>query len=203
MGFSVLAYGILIVVDRIDPALRVDWHQVAPDIPYLASIAGGALFALCAAFPANGILHLLGFSATRLRERAVDRYGNDIQRLLQEALSENKLVSITLDNRKIYIGLVSFAPTLAPNATHFSVIPFLSGYRDSSSLEVTFTTDYVEAYDAGEDPDQFRVALGLKDVKMASFFDPDVYPRFRVTPQARRSRLRIVPKRPPKNPSPA
>jgi hypothetical protein len=94
------------------------------------------------------------------------------------ALADDRLVSLTLDNRKCYIGFVASAPALSPAMTHFSLLPFMSGYRETASLELKLTTDYSRAYLAGADPDEFLISLALKDVKAAAFFDPGVYPYF-------------------------
>ena len=53
---------------------------------------------------------------------------------------------------------------------YVGLLPIMSGYRDSETLEPEFTTDYgfVRAED---NPERFTVFFPLAEIKSASFFD--------------------------------
>jgi hypothetical protein len=179
IGFSSLAYIIILQIDRSFPQLQILWHELAPRIPHLASVLGGVALSVLTAYALNGMSSLFGRSAEKARQHAIIRYGNELQRLLQQASAEERLISVTLDNRKTYIGLVSFAPTLSPTSTYFSIIPFLSGYRHPETMQLLFTEDYLKvSEDNGLRLEDFRTVLPLGSVRMIAFFDPVTYKSF-------------------------
>jgi hypothetical protein len=49
---------------------------------------------------------------------AIERHGNDLLRLLHYASLEEKTVSVSMDNGKVYMGLIAAAPNLAPHDTY-------------------------------------------------------------------------------------
>ena len=63
------------------------------------------------------------------------------------------------------------------------LLPFISGYRDKDSLE-TRQTVYYEAVlaDNSLDHSEFVVTLPLKDVKIAGFFNDEVYDEYFAAP---------------------
>src|SRR5947208_3374452 len=73
------------------------------------------------------------------------------------------------------------APNLEPHDTFVALIPFFSGYRDNSTLQLRLTTDYLGVYESeGLDPKEFRVVIPVSSIRMASLFDHSVYPKFEV-----------------------
>lgn len=62
--------------------------------------------------------------------------------------SENmEAIQITLNNRKVYVGLIFSCSELEdPDAKYIKVTPILSGYRDEQSLVINFTNNYGEIY---------------------------------------------------------
>jgi len=100
---------------------------------YIAQLS--VLAALCATVLVN-----LTFGAKeKVLEKVWQR--NDIDALCSEAASELKPISITLDNRKVYIGLIydSLEPGRDANLT---ILPLYSGYRDKDTLEMSVTRKY-------------------------------------------------------------
>jgi hypothetical protein len=75
---------------------------------------------------------------------------NDIDALCSEAASGLKPISITLDNRKVYIGLIydSLEPGRDANLT---ILPLYSGYRDKDTLEMNMTRKYTSVDDLFEE----------------------------------------------------
>jgi hypothetical protein len=73
---------------------------------------------------------------------ATKRQKNQLLVLLNEATQKRRMISVTLKNRKIYVGYVKSAPSLDPCEIYFRVYPVFSGYRDKDNLRFERTTDY-------------------------------------------------------------
>jgi hypothetical protein len=110
---------------------------------------------------------------------AIHHYGSNLLRLLHTATKYEMLVSVTLDNRKVYVGFVITAPNLQSNHQYVQLLPVLSGYRDTADLRLKFTTNYAqvypEAYKTGQlDPSDFIVIIPTISIRMASLYDPSI-----------------------------
>ena len=113
--------------------------------------------------------------------KSIMRHGNHLLRLLHSASAQEKPVSVTLDNNKVYIGLVAGAPNLEPHDAHLSVTPFFSGYRVRDTLDLRLNVDYLKVYEEHDlHPEDFRVVVPISNIRMASLFDHSVYPAFLV-----------------------
>jgi hypothetical protein len=172
------------------------WLSLAPRIEYLGtgilSIVAGATipFALNRLAEATDkfprVRRLLGkcwvFSNRRAIFMAMQRHGSELHRLLYRALDEERQVSITLDNKKVYIGYVYGAPKLEPHDAYVALIPLLSGYRDTASLGLKLTQDYLTVYESEPalKKENFVVVLPLSQIRIASFFDQTAHSRFEI-----------------------
>ena len=165
------------------PSIRSLWDQLAPhNIPFLGTAFVSLLLGIVSPWVMNLILikaHLL--TPREAQTLAVRNHGNHLLQLLHKAAENEQPVSITLDNNKVYIGLVAAAPNLAPHDTYLAITPIFSGYRVKETLELKFTMDYLKVYDdQGLNPDEFRVVIPVASVRMASLFDDAAYPNFAV-----------------------
>ncbi len=150
------------------------WSQIS-DVPYLGT------FFLClplAILVAN--LWNLFVDSGQERERAVREHGDALVVLMQESFTRERLLSITMDSRKWYVGYVVGEQTLKPSEKYFQLLLVLSGYRDKDTMEVHRSVTY-PTLDDEEDghatvrADDFIITLPIQLVRSASFFDPDVY----------------------------
>jgi hypothetical protein len=160
---------------------RSAWLSIAPpQIPLLGTATGSLILGLVAGQPLNLLLGATGFlTLGEARGQAIERHGNELLRLLHKASAEERTVSVSMDNGKVYVGLVVAAPNLAPHDTYLGITPFYSGYRSRDTLELVFTVDYLGVYEEQTlDPRDFRVVLPMISVRMASFFDQSAYPAF-------------------------
>lgn len=109
---------------------------------------------------------------------------NQLLLLLSEASLRNRMISVSLKNRKYYMGYVKSAPSLDPSETYFRVYPVASGYRDKDTLRFEKTTDYQTIADSKSTEPLF-VTLPIADVETANFFDPTIYAEYfsRVVPK--------------------
>lgn len=113
------------------------------------------------------------------KDREIHNHGNALMKLLHRATEERLLISVTLDNRKWYVGWVTESPNLDPQELYFRLLPFTSGYRDKDTLETYRTVFYQNVLeDESLDPDRFLITLPLKDIKTANLFDADVYNQY-------------------------
>ena len=157
-------------------ALRV-WHKFFP-FDYsaessLSLVLGPVIAALVNFF----------IGTEKAKSREIKRHGNALTRLLHRAAEESLLISVTLDNRKWYVGWITSSPNLDPQELYFRLLPFTSGYRDKDTLQTYRTVYYQNVLeDESLDPDRFFITLPLKDVKAANLFDPDVYNQYFAEP---------------------
>jgi hypothetical protein len=112
----------------------------------------------------------------------IRRHGNALMRVLQQATRSMRLVSVTLDNRKWYIGYVTESPNLDPQELYFRILPILSGYREKDTMRMIRTVFYQDALgDHSIDANQFVITLPLRDVKIINFFDEKTYASYFAT----------------------
>lgn len=146
------------------------WNQFAP-----FAFSGTSTLALALgpilAFILNAFINI-----DKAKDIEIRRHGNALTKLLHRAQKENSLVSITLDNRKWYVGWVTESPNLDPQELYFRLLPFTSGYRDKDDLEPVRTVFYDAAINGKEvDRNILYITLPLKDVKIANLFSEDLY----------------------------
>ena len=173
-GICLSAFARLIdlLIDRtsIGASTHVLWAWFSP-----FSYSAVSALALCLG-PAFALLINLFVGRERAKNSEIRRNGNLLTQLLNRAGKEKLLLSITLDSRKWYVGWVVESPNLDPQEFYFQVLPFISGYRDKDTLETVRSVFYQDVLqDAALDPEQFYITLPLKDVKIASPFNDDVY----------------------------
>lgn len=154
------------------------WRTVGLEIEYLDVALVGVLLALLTAPLLNKLLSLGDkWNDAELSYRAVKNHGNNALRLIHTAQAEERQVMITLKSRKVYIGAVISAPNLAPTDSFVSLIPFLSGYRDATTLELKLTTNYM-----GREADlsNFEVVVPIAEISTLAYFDHTLYEKFDV-----------------------
>ena len=107
-----------------------------------------------AAFVLGPVLGLLFEAFTpkgRTANYMMNRFGSDLERFLYYSVRGRLFVSVTLDNRKVYIGWTALTPLSGSShedgARDFTLLPVLSGYRNSDTLRLEITTDYTGAYE--------------------------------------------------------
>lgn len=152
---------------------RATWHEFAP-IDF--SGTGAVAFGLGVMLP---MVANLFFPKKSAQDWAIHHYGSNLLRLLHTATKYEMLVSLTLDNRKVYVGFVITAPNLQSNDLYVQLLPVLSGYRDANDLRLKFTTNYAqvypEAYVSGQmDPSDFIVIIPTASVRIANLYDPNI-----------------------------
>ena len=106
-----------------------------------------------------------------------------------------KPVLITLNSRKIYIGVVYKIDSdeALGKTEYFSILPLWSGYRDKDSMSLRITTFYDDHYSIvrSHGPttndrlfDQFKIVICSSDVATLSYFDIAVFHTLQPEPKA-------------------
>lgn len=169
---AVLARLVNIVFELILGANIVDaaWSFFAP-----FTFSGTSALALILG-PVVALIWNFFVSKEEAKQTEIRKHGNAFTQLLLRAQKEKQLLSITLDNRKWYIGWVTESPNLDPQELYFRLLPYRSGYRDKDTLRTVYTTFYDGALSEGAfNQNDLIITLPLKDVKTANLFDEDLY----------------------------
>lgn len=111
--------------------------------------------------------------------KEVRLHGNALIRLLHEAALNDLPVSITLNSRKWYVGLIAEAVNLEPNESHLRILPLMSGYREQGTMtacpELKHGPVYDKCIEQGYDLGLFVLTLPMASVVDARIFDLEVY----------------------------
>lgn len=114
----------------------------------------------------------------RSKDIAIEQHGDNLLALFVDAMDHNDAVIVTLTNKKVYAGYVWETPNLETTMTSVLLLPVMSGYRKSETLEVQFTTDYISLWrDRPKDVENFVVVIPIASITSASMFDESVYSR--------------------------
>ena len=135
------------------------------------------------------ILNLFYGSMRGVRKAA--RYaGEDVELLILDSLRNGALVEVTLENRKVYIGMaVNSGVGKGPDADA-AIFPYFSGHRDEKTLELQIDTSYEPIisqhvsrqadgfFDLEEQIERFRVVIPISRVVSARPFEQEVFDDF-------------------------
>ena len=129
----------------------------------------------------------------RLNRRAIT---DELERLLYEAMLRADSVQVSLDNQKVYVGIVTSIDPVGP-AKHFTLQPLMSGGRNGDDRDVVYTSFYDKVIQAVQQaaPAQgeallrrMALVVPIARVVTASGFDFDAFKRFslaRIKPKLR------------------
>lgn len=128
---------------------------------------------------------LYGYSTKQPLRRAIARLNADFERILLRALDLSMPVCISLNHGKVYVGYMAGAVDPVDSRDMIRILPYMSGYRESDTLRVRYTTFYVELYKRLEEPtlehlhpEQFEIAFPFADIQSVNLFDIDAYIAF-------------------------
>ena len=117
------------------------------------------------------------FDESKYAKRAIKAVGNECELLFKTSFVESKLLLITLDNDKFYIGWVVELP-IPSISSHVRIIPAVSGYR-TEQKELEFTTEYLVVYSemmkegANTNVKEYKtdIVIDITHIITVSFFD--------------------------------
>lgn len=181
--FLILAFITVQLIHSWQPGLSEGWHQFVP-FPYSGTALLAFLIGAFAWWPLNRWYSRYGDEA----RKAIERWNDFSEILLSRALSEAKLVSLTLQSRKVYIGFVTASFDPANERKYIVLLPMYSGYREESTLDLVIQTNYAPVYaDIIEQDNRaalkgigdFRLVIPVGEVQSLNLFDPAAYTLFR------------------------
>ena len=105
---------------------------------------------------------------------------NGVEGILYQCMEQGDMVFITLQSRRVYIGMVHTARCETSSSDNVVVIPMVSGYCDKDTLELRVEHNYARYYrDHGITPVSepvnvlnFRKVILLSQIETLSLFDP-------------------------------
>ena len=125
---------------------------------------------------------------------------DELERLLYVAMVRTDPLQVSLDNNKVYVGVVTSIDPVGP-AKHFTMQPMMSGGRNSNDRDVIYTSFYdkIIAQVQNTAPAQreellrrFSLVVPLARIVTASGFDFDAYKRFAMARAIAKPRFRLT-----------
>lgn len=153
--------------------------------PHYAMLLGTALISFIFAI---SITYFINFIFERARREnlilinSIIKYGDELERFLLEATLNDKIISISLSNNKVYIGYA--ITSREPQKTNYvEILPLASGYRETENKILWLTTKYEAVIDAIKNKKElpynnFKIVMNQNEIIATSFFDPEVYDKF-------------------------
>ncbi|UJZ95057.1 hypothetical protein IHC87_06845 [Photobacterium damselae subsp. damselae] len=111
---------------------------------------------------------------------------DSIEKMIFDSMDKKMLVLVSLSSRKVYVGMIESTRVERGDSENITIIPFISGYRDSDTLVFKVSHDYITHYleneiSASSVPlaiSDFRIVLPVSNIESISLFDPDTYQNF-------------------------
>jgi hypothetical protein len=134
----------------------------------------------------------------KLSGEIIDKYGSQLEKFFYETMTHKLPVSVSLPNRKVYVGWAWRVPPLDPRRVDdyaVRLLPVRSGYRHEKTMEMHFTTRYDEVYRrisseqiTDVELDDFLVVLPVKNIVSVNLYalrvDPNLLKMPAAPPQA-------------------
>ncbi len=145
-----------------------------------------ALLIFAVSYPLAKLLNII--PNKYLLSRIIERWGDDFEKLFWNSLKskhdEDKLLMVTTDTNKVYVGYVNKISRPIGNA-HITIIPYFSGYRDKEDQQFFITTDYLSVLEEFIKKDEeglidkrMGVVIPRNEIIMVSKFDIRVFNAF-------------------------
>ncbi len=118
----------------------------------------------------------------------IEKWGDDFEKLFWNSLKskqdEDKLLMVTTNANKVYVGYVNKISKPIGNA-HITIIPYFSGYRDKEDQQFFITTDYLsvlENFVINNNEELIDKKMGIviprNEISMLSKFNISVFTAF-------------------------
>ncbi len=119
------------------------------------------------------------------KDIAIDQTGDQLLSLLMDSIDQQAPVLVSLNSRKVYVGYVWESPNLKTEMAYIVVMPVMSGYRNSDTYVVVFTTDYMPLWEEDGPPESLTKVIPVSSIASAGRFDLDMYEKhFKAKPVA-------------------
>ena len=177
----VLSKILLVLISSSFPTLykefRGNWAWGLPTHdPWLATFVGAFLLGWVLVCPLNHMYDLK--TAT---DDAIERYGKLLEKTLVASLNRTLPIFLTCRSRKVYVGYVqAVPPVLEGEVKHISILPVISGYRDTETLNWIATTQYADIYEKIEkgeidlSAEDFEIVIPTSEIVSVNLFALDL-----------------------------
>lgn len=166
-------------------AIEMQWWSISPlpglNAVFILAPIAGLLFGLTgnvlgfAKVATEPYLKIVPHLRARMRLAALGRVAatSDDQLLvtLWPAMTQDKLVQVTLKDRKVYVGSPFVAADPSIDARWLKIIPLASGYRDPDSLVYVLTTSYIGLFERLASSGPQDVEFDLRDLAVIVSWD--------------------------------
>ncbi len=136
------------------------------------------------------------YSEERAARRSDERAGNLIELLVAESIEHQKLVEISLKNRKVYVGFALKSGKVSHGKSDVENVPMMSGYRDGDTQDLEITTNYAPVIRKSLEEsfglvyEDFRVVIPMTEISSARVFLPRAYKLFQQEKAAKQQESR-------------
>lgn len=178
LGSTILAgTGLFVVFVVFNAELSQFWNRIVP-FEYGGHSAMAFLLASTLWLPLNALYPYDAAIDRLISNGSVD----GLEVLLHYASKTFQQVMITLEDDKVYIGYVfDEIPIAGRSDNYLSLLPTLSGYRQSFDKRLQLTTPYYSQLEkllpSGDHLDLVK-SVRISDIRSASIFDPDFVEQF-------------------------
>lgn len=153
--------------------------ELRSHVPFKQNYLGTSVMSLILAV-ISAHLSNHNFDRVEYIKSLINKSGDGLDSLFFDALENGESISITLKNRKVYVGFVQSVEE--PGDNYIKLIPLFSGFRETESLELIFTTNYLDLYieenegDLDQKPESFfELTIKKEEVIIANRFDIRAY----------------------------
>ena len=175
---------IVLILNKYCPGVGQYWQEIIFPGAFTGTSTIAMLLGLVLPSCLNRFIDL-----PKTHARSLDRFGNELEKLIHRSMLESLQVQLTLTNGKIYVGYIQTAPeSMSVENSYTRILPTISGYRDPSTKEVVFVTEYASIYESIWSSDEnkstdidindFVKVIASSNIFTASIYDPDVYLKF-------------------------
>lgn len=110
-----------------------------------------------------------------------------LEKVLVDSMAKKMLVLVSLNSRKVYVGMILSTRLENADFDNIALIPVLSGYRDSETLVFKDVHSYISHYKENKITHDskplsiydFRTVIPMDQVEAVSLFDSATFAKFK------------------------
>ena len=173
-----IAWAVLLCLNQHFPQINALWKSQF-STPYSDMVAFSIFLGVVLPVVGN-----LLYSSEQGARKAANESGDLIELLMEESIEDQKLVEISLRNRKSYIGFALESTVTSHSEPDLCVIPIASGYRDTDTQDLNITTNYAPVIQQSLEQslaitdEDFRIVTPMSEVVSVRLFLPEAYELF-------------------------
>ncbi|HEX8574664.1 MAG TPA: hypothetical protein VF677_00060 [Flavobacterium sp.] len=153
-------------------------------VDYLWTVVFSCLASISLVILSN-LYFLWRFKKSQLIGWAVDKNGDELEKLFKKSVDDALFIQVTLKNDKVYIGYSEIIP-IPQKTNYLTLTPVLSGYRDDKK-QLHITTDYfgiIDDFLKGLDNNEKSLTLNTDviikqdEILTAGIYEQEIFDKF-------------------------